>query len=264
MKKNIIEAEKGMKFTNVKIINGGSAIEVYIEPEKREKYKEKTLDDFLELIEVSSLSKRDKVFRYKPENHSQEIVKKGIFKAIDMNLKDFMVFTISPSLDENDKLIYKEGTYPIIEKSVEWLYEKCQKLYPERNSRIGDENHYYAFLGYLIKYLVEKKKQSIDDAWFVVCDDSKSLGNFLNTELIENELEKSGSRAIGKFYDLGNTYKIIRDSGSETKFSLAGGCYKDLSYLAPLSNIVPLISIKRNMKNAVPWIVCDEYKKIKS
>lgn len=261
MKKNIIEAKKGMKFTKVKIINEGSAIEVYVEPKERDKYKEKTLDDFLKLIEVSTLSKRDKIFRYKPKSHSQEIVKNGIFKAIDMKLKNFMVFTISPSLDENGKLIYKKGTYPIIEKSVEWVYQKSQELYPERNSRIGDENHYYAFLGYFIKYLVEEKKESIDNAWYIVCDDSKIIGNYFNTELTENKLEKSGSRAIGEFYDLGNTYKIIRDSSSETKFSLAGGCYKDLSYLQYLSNIMPLISVKKDIKNAVPWIICDEYKK---
>ena len=72
----------------------------------------------------------------------------------------------------------------------------------------------------------------------------------------------TGSNKIGEFADLGNTMKIIKDSSSETGFSIVGGCFDDLSYLCPLSYVNNIDSIKIGVENAVPWIVCDVNKKI--
>ena len=264
-KKRIIKAETGMKITEVKIINEGDAIEYYSVPDVRF-YNSNEIENYLKLIEVSTLSKRDKVFRYSPKTLDEKRVKENIFKAINMKLKDFMIFRIDPSMDYDKKIIYKEGLEPVVGMSVEWWYKRITNILPERNSRFGDIKQYYAFLGYLINYLVKVIGYSIERAWDEVCNKSKNLGHYYDSDIELNDpylgkMRPTGSNKIGEFADLGNTMKIIKDSSSETGFSMVGGCYDDFSDLSPLSYIGYINSIKIGVQNAVPWVVCDVNKK---
>lgn len=270
-KKRIIKAELGMKIQEVKIIEGGDAVEIYSVPYDRIAIiKEKNIEEYLKVIEISSLSKKDKIFKYQPRNLDEKIVKKNLFRILDMKIKDFMVFTLDPSLDDNENIIYKEGMEPAIGRSVEWWYKRCHDILPERNSRFGNIDQYYAFLGYLIKYLVVNQKYEIAQAWDAVCDESKNIGHFYDSniifndssELYEGKMKPTGSDRIGEFTDLGNTSKIVQNNASETGFSIVGGCFDDLSYLCPLSYVNNIDSIKIGTENAVPWIVCDVNKKI--
>ena len=52
---------------------------------------------------------------------------------------------------------------------------------PERASRLGIKTEYIAFLGVLIKKLVDSGWK-VDDAWDAVCNDSKKLGHYWNSE----------------------------------------------------------------------------------
>lgn len=265
--KRIIKAESGMKITDVKIIDGGNAIEIYTMPKNRINIiKEKSIEEYLKVIPISSLSKRDKVFKRRPKTLEEERVKENIFKVIDINLEDFMVFTLDPSLDNSEEIIYKEGMKPAIGRSVEWWYKKCHNVLPKRNSRFGDINQYYGYLGYLIKYLVDYNFYNIDEAWDEVCNDSKNLGHFYDSyesddDVYIGKIKPTGSIKIGEFSDLGNTSKIVKNDISETGFSIVGGCFDDSSYLCPLSYVNNINSIKMGVENAVPWIVCDVNKK---
>lgn len=264
--KTIIKAKPGMMIKEVKIINEGDAIEYYSVPDVRF-YANNKIEDYLKLIEVSSLSKRDKVFRYSPKTVDEKLVKKNIFKAIDMKLKDFMIFRIDPSIDYNRNIIYKEGMEPVVGMSVEWWYKRISNILPERNSRLGDIKQYYAYLGYLINYLVKVIGYDVDRAWDEVCNKSKNLGHYYDSDIdclkdpYLGKMRPTGSNKIGEFADLANTVKIVKNNSSETGFSIVGGCYNDMSNWAPLSFVRNINSIKLGIEDATAWVVCDVNKK---
>ena len=98
---------------------------------------------------------------------------------------------------------------------------------PDRHSRLGTKYEYIAFLGVLIKKLVEECKWSVAEAWHAVCNDSKELGHYLNSEYSKCSFEDTGMREICGFFDLANTFKILAEDEDDSigAFLLAGGTH---------------------------------------
>ncbi len=125
---------------------------------------------------------------------------------------------------------------------------------PEKGSRIGTTKERIAFLGLLIKYLIEEKGYTISDAWKAVCDQSKDLGHYWDSDDAKHDFEDTGSRQVGEWYDLANTYKIIVDD-EEGGFSLVGGNYDYYGYDYPLADVNSIIFPNYEYFFSVGWLV---------
>lgn len=127
-------------------------------------------------------------------------------KAKD-RLHAFTCMTIDPSVKDG-KLVYKKGL-PTITGFSKKQWEKMLKDYnPKRNSRQMTQTEYACKSLYLIQKLVESGYE-INDAWKTVCDNSRMIGHYLNSNNHKNDLEPTGSREICGFCDLGNTGKLL-------------------------------------------------------
>ena len=164
---------------------------------------------------------------------------------------------MDPSLDENDRIYYQAGKKPAVGKSANWWKKNAKEFLPEKRSRVGSNDERYAFLGLLIKYLTEEGRYEVSDAWKAVCDNSKDLGHYCDSKDNKHELESTGSRKIGEWFDLANTYKItINDE--IFGFSLFGGCHDDKGEHMPLVDVMDRVEPNGNLDFSTGWIVLDK------
>lgn len=111
-----------------------------------------------------------------------------------------------------------------------------------------------AFLGVLIKKLIEEGK-TVEWAWNAVCNDSRKLGHYLNSENPKCRFEPTGSREICGFFDLANAYKILAWDIGAGGFWLAGGGCDGYSYVNPLADL-DLFRDRDNIHfSSVGWLV---------
>ena len=157
------------------------------------------------------------------------------------------------SEDETD-IVFEAGKKPAVGKAYNWWNEKAKQYLPERGSHLGTRNEYVAFLGVLIKSLVTSG-WPVYKAWKAVCDDSRELGNYWNSENAKNDFELTGSREICIFCDLANTHKILAWDKESDGFCLASGCCNDYSSLNPLAALYPYTKRDYCWYNSVGWLV---------
>ena len=214
---------------------------------------EANTNDVFVLIDASKLSIDDEFLQHEPQTDKQIKFKTFLIEAIKTGkLQDFYHPKYDPSLDDNGNICYIVGGKPAIKKQYEWWDEKAKLFMPERNSRLGTKNEYIAFLGVLIKKLV-KGGWNVADAWKAVCDDSKQLGHYKNSNDSKNQLECTGSRQVAGLYDLANTCKIL-GKDKRGNFLLASSDYCDSSEIYPLADIFTA-NVSYDKINSVGWIV---------
>lgn len=208
------------------------------------------------LIEASKLRLDDRFMKYRPKTGEEKTFKSLLSGAIKSGLKDFYRPILDPSFnDDNSGICYEFGKKPAVGKSYNWWIKAAKRFDPF--CHIGTRYEYVAFLGVLIKKLVESG-WSISKAWNAVCTDSKNLGHYYNSENAKDAFENTGSREICGFYDLANTSKLLAD---ETEFDIyweAGGTYDSESELYPLYDTM-MADVDGNHKftHSVGWLVID-------
>ncbi|MGN1270760.1 MAG: hypothetical protein ACI4UX_02050 [Clostridia bacterium] len=216
----------------------------------------KKLDRSFPIVKASELSLDDDFLDYNPESISQKVFKEGIEGAIKDGVKDFRKPVIDPSIDEKGRIFFKMGSQPAIGKSAIWWEKNAKKYMPQKNSRLGTLNEYYAFLAILIKELISTGWKK-SEAWLAVCDDSVDLGHFCNSKNTKGDFELTGNRKVILWYDLANTYKIL--GNSYTGFFLASGTYFASSREYPLADIELTFSNMNIPRNGgVGWIVLNK------
>lgn len=154
--------------------------------------------------------KKERFMQYVPEERDEARVKDNIIRAKEIGMKNFRIPIMDPSLsDDEETIIYCPRKKPAIDKSVQWWYENIPKIMPEKNSRMCDDMEYDVFLGITqIKQLVDNGCE-VRRAWKKICTEWSE-----DKEITESDLEFTGSRLSGKFYDLPNTYKIVKKRGA--------------------------------------------------
>lgn len=214
----------------------------------------KAPDDIFVLVKASKLSLRDKFMKHKPTTGREIRLKKLLKEAIQKGIKDFYRPCMDPSFNKDGGICYIAGKMPAVDKSYEWWKMVAESFMPERGSRLGTKLEYVAFLGVLIKELVSEG-WSVKKAWDAVCNDSKELGHYWNSKNAKYDFEPTGSRKVGRFYDLSNTFKILAEDEKIDGFWLTGGgwCY-DSEY-APLFDCVINNYRKSIFANGTGWIV---------
>lgn len=216
--------------------------------------KVKVKSDVLKLVEASKLSLDDKFMQYEPEEGTNEArFKESLTKVIQSGVSDFWRPNLDPSFDETgESICYVAGKKPAVGKSKNWWKEVAKKV----GLQEGTKKQYVAFLGCLIKKLVEKGWE-VSQAWYAVCSDSKKLGHYWNSEYAKHDFEMTGSREVCDFYDLGNTFKILAEDEEEKAggFWLAGGYYYGNSGNYPLADLGRGNGVSNDCSNSVGWLV---------
>jgi hypothetical protein len=210
-------------------------------------------DDDIVLIEAESLSKDDEFMKYEPKTERELDTKGLIAEAIKSRVKNFYRPVMDPSFC-NDGVCYVAGNKPAVGKSYNWWFDTAKKYDPSCKSRLGTRLQYGAFLGVLIKKLVEEGK-SVEWAWNAVCNDSRELGHYWNSENAKHEFEPTGSRIICGFYDLVNTCKILAEDEGAGGFWLAGGSCNGNSDCIPLADLGHGTLRNFNYDFGVGWLV---------
>ena len=216
---------------------------------------QKAKDSMFVLIEASQLSLDDKFMQYEPTSNRQREFKKLLTEAIKGGLSDFWRPKLDPSFNEDETgIVFETGKRPAVEKSYNWWEVKAKEYLPERGSRLGTRTEYVAFLGVFIKKLVASG-WSVSNAWNAVCDDSRELGHYWNSENAKHDIEVTGSREICGFCDLSNMCKILAWDAETGGFWLAGGYYFDSSNSHPLADFSHDTDLVIDYYDSVGWLV---------
>lgn len=213
-------------------------------------------DDMFVLVEASKLSLNDEFMQYEPETGEEREFKLLLAKAIKSGLKDFKRPKCDPSFNEGG-ICYEYGKAPAVGKSYNWWNQVAKNFKPEYNSRLGTKTEYVAFLGVLIKQLVEESGWSVKKAWDAVCNDSKELGHYWNSENAKHDFESTGCREICDFYDLANCYKILAEDEEAGGFWLAGGDCNNFGFGSPLADLYHDYGQDYDYSFGVGWLVLD-------
>ncbi len=248
----------GAKVTNAMVMPDGTC-KLTIEMANAVSNVKEVKDNMFVLVEASKLSLNDEFMQYEPETDNERNFKLLIEKAIKSGLKDFRRPKCDPSFSEPG-ICYEYGKAPAVcSKSYNWWNQAAKQFKPEYNSRLGTKTEYVAFLGVLIKQLVEKG-WSIKEAWDAVCNDSTKLGHYKNSKSAKNNFEPTGCREICGFYDLGNCLKILAEDEEAGSYWSAGGNYDRLGYAYPLAHLFHEI-VDRNYVSScdgsLGWLVLD-------
>ena len=208
------------------------------------------------LIEASKLSMDDEFMQYQPKTKNEKEFKDLLEDVIKKGIADFWRPRMDPTLDEAENICFKARKRPAIGKSYNWWRDNAKKFNPKRKSRLGTKSEYVAFLGVLLKNLVADGWEVVT-AWNAVCKDSKSLGHYWNSVEVLHDFEHTGSREIGGFYDLANTYKILAEDEDACGFWLAGGNCKDVIDYSPLADFIHDFSRYGENAVSVGWLVLE-------
>ena len=212
-------------------------------------------DNMFVLVEASQLSLNDKFMKHKPTTNNQRKLKESLTEAIEGGLSNFWLSRMDPSFNEDGTdIVFEAGKIPAVGRYYNWWEEKAKQYLPERGSHLGTITEYVAFLGVIIKNLIAGG-WSVSKAWKAVCDDSRKLGHYLNSENAKHGFEATGSREVCGFCDLANTHKILAWDKAAGGFWLVGGSCFFFSYYVPLAYLSHYICLGSDYFYSVGWIV---------
>lgn len=250
----------------VEIEENGNIIKIIAESEEKDIelrkiniIKEQDLDIMFPVVDIEKIDpSKDKFMSYEPENDDEKRVYANILKAKRTEIKNFRIPAVDPSfLDDGITIVYEKNMEPAVGKSAECWEQIFKNFMPFKNSRMCTQIEYDIFLGVIIKYFVEKENYEVEKAWKVVCKDSEAIANYKNCHELSNYLEKTGCRLIYKWYDRGNTCKIIK-SDDGTGYFLAGASYNLISNFCPISRCDKFFDKKERFPNALGLMRLDE------
>ena len=215
-------------------------------------------EDVFVLIEASKLSLEDKFMMHDPKTKIEINLKEALEEVIKCGVKDFWRPRFDPAfIAKREGICYVVGNRPAVGRSYDWWENTAKAYNPKRRSRLGMKSEYVAFLGVLIKTLVSEG-WTVTAAWNAVCNNSKELGHYRNSENALHDLEPTGSRGICGFYDLGNTYKILaNDEGFGGYWRAGGDCNVDGNY-DPLARLYYDYFHNIDRFDSVGWLVLEE------
>ena len=214
--------------------------------------------DIFELVEASMLSLEDEFMQFNPRTYKEKNLKERLTQAIKGGLKDFYKPKCDPSFNKDrTEPCYVPGQMPAIGKPYNWWNKTAKAFCPERESRLGTKNEYVAFLGVLIKRLVANG-WSVEYAWNAVCNNSKELGHYWNSEDAKHTFEATGSREMCGFFDLANTFKILAEDEKAGGFWLTSGNYDVGSNFYPLAGFYYCDCRDQGFGDCVGWLVLEK------
>lgn len=219
------------KISKVEIIEGGAAIKIYYEITKSPILWSEE-EKFFPIVRASELSLKDKIFQHKPNTDRQMEFRDRLVSVIESGIPDFRAQSCHPLFDGKKRcLYYNRGQYfwPAAMSNIKWKIV-AEEFCPSKKSRLGYEKERNAFLGVIIKLLVEERHYSLENAWYAVCDNSEEIARY--------RLNDKKYNSIGGFQDLGNGYSITLSDKEDGVFIYFGGKPDDRGDYRPLINTI--------------------------
>lgn len=233
-----------------KISDDGKEVKIFVY-ENRE-------SEMLRIVPASKLSPRDKFLQYEPETDQEREFKDDLLEQIKYGLKDFKHPIIDPSVDKEGRIFYQFGSEPGRGYTTKKWEEMAGEFMPEKNSRLGNHIEYNAFVGCIMKQLVDEGVE-IRKVWKYFIIDSSNLGNYNNSSEIRKA--KTGSNGIVGWFDLANYKKIIKHAYRNGDYLLASGSYDSLGVTHPVARIRCCMStleyVEDILYDSTGWIVTD-------
>jgi len=217
---------------------------------KGENCRKEWLEENFVKIEASKFSLEDEFLKHESVSINTVNFYNKLIKIIKNGMLDFYVPKMDPSLDKNGNICYKKGERPAVGKPSIWWEKESKKVAPEYNSKIGNENQYIAFIGMLVKNGII--------TWEQAAEESKDVGHYCDSEDAKHCLEETGSRPIDKFFDLGNTCKIVKSEVRKFGYALAGGHFEINSSEYPLVDMENIRYRETDIVKGVGWITLNE------
>lgn len=257
--KYVVNAPEGAKITQAKISDDGKNVEIIIASEVVEEQETaaanvENFDEMFPIIDPSELIGH-KLLEHNPQSRQQEKLLADILKGLEVKLPAFRVPCMDPS-EENGQIVFKPGNKPAVGYSPMWWKNTWREFMPEKNSRMGTDLQWAAFLGKQMRYLVDEKNFSVEDAWKAVCDDRGDLDNYWDSKDAKYDYKPTGSQKVGAFFDLTSTCKIIQRWWNFGSLR-AGGAFGNGIYNFPLASLVPITNPYNNSYYCVGWLVLD-------
>ena len=250
----VLKTSSGQKITKVEIIDKGHGIKYYttLDEDDDISMQESTseYEEMFPIVDIESVSITDSFMAYNPTTPNQTRVRRDIRTAKRKQMKNFRRAELIPSFQEDGRSIcYEVDGRPAVGRTPKWWRDILEKFDSEKNSRMGNILEYDAFLGTVIKRLVEKENYSVEKAWEIVCD---SRINSWNLERSKSE----GKEIIGKVYDRENIRQIVHGYQG-TDFLLIGSLYEKGSMVSPIATIEEVESPASYYEKATGWLVLD-------
>ncbi|MGN1301338.1 MAG: hypothetical protein ACI4U9_02265 [Clostridia bacterium] len=211
-------------------------------------------EGIFKLVPASKLSLNDDFLKYSPKTPAEVAFMVAVKIVIETGVQDFYRPTLDPSFDGEGGICYQAGMNPAVGKSYNWWYENSKKFCPKWKSRLGTRSEYIAFLAVLIKEMVASGK-SLGWAWNAVCNDSKELGHYWNSNDAKHAFEATGNREVCGWRDLANTFKILVEDNELGLFCLASGDYDSYGYSYPLADLFYYICSNNANVYSTGWLV---------
>lgn len=203
----------------------------------------KTLTD-VRLVKIDPQAEGffDAVLNFRTSNENINLFIEAVEEVKNANLEDFYTPIYDPSEGSGEPpIIYEKGNKPAVGHSYNWWVETASKM-PAVEGRMWDVASEYQRYAFLVDVVNKKVKsgESLADALDEVVNDSTELGHYYNSKdsTKGKSFEPTGSRCVCGFYDLANTYKILKCSNKEAGgFWVAGGLCDGNGYDYPLADL---------------------------
>ena len=141
----------------------------------------KWFDKMFPIVEASKLSLEDEFLKYEPEEGYQKWIKETLMVGIKAGLKDFRKPRMSLLSDE---FAYEVGLSPVKGRTCGLWRANAKSFMPEKNSRLGTETEYAAFLGLAIKFFINEMEYTVSEAWNTVCNfHTREVVKYLNSRV---------------------------------------------------------------------------------
>ena len=246
------------KNVRVESKDDGQITRIYSVPESKAETEvdDKDFEKMFPIVEFNKISVEDVFMKHEPETGNQKRVKAAIIEAKEINLENFRAPAVDPSFSQDGRnIVYEKGKMPAVGEDAKWWKETFKNFMPEKNSMMGPQMYRDVFLGTIIKDLVEEESYEVSAAWEAVCDRSEGLGHYYDSKDAKRVLEVTGSRKVGKWYDLGNTCKITENDTGKSGFLFGGGNYMCYGSSYPLADVNKSFDAFRRNSRCVGWMV---------
>ena len=240
----------GRKISRAKIIEGGDAVNLYYEIIEENPTRQGFQEDFFPIVEASKLSFQDKIFKHKPQTPRQVEFRDRLVAVIESGISDFRVQKRRPAFNYQEQSIYyttERFWYPDL-PNIHWKI-LAEEFCPSKKSRLGYEKERNAFLGMIIKALVEEQHYSLENAWYAVCDNSEGIARYRCSDNLFDP--------IGGFKDLGNGYSITLCDKKDGTFIYFGGRPEDKGDYRPLINTLKIEPRNTALTTDFGWVVTE-------
>lgn len=170
----------------------------------------------------------DAVLNFRTSNENINLFIEAVEEVKAAYLEAFYTPIYDPSEGSGEiPVIYEKSNNPAVGHSYNWWAAAASKM-PAVEGRMWDVASEYQRYAFLVDVVNKKVKsgESLADALDQVVNDSTELGHYYNAKNSTKGqgFEPTGSRCVCGFYDLANTYKILKCSNPKAGgFWVAGG-----------------------------------------